>query len=233
MDMNGRNKVDERNENENATEREIPEALNLNAAVGVGTDDAQPATLQAPASPAQGRQAGGAGELAIAGMWDSLKLVLEVAVLALIIYLFVFQISIVKGASMAPTFAEHDRLIIDKVTYHVRSIQRFDVIVFRGSNEPRKDYIKRVIGLPGETVQLRDGRLLINDKLVVQDFSFQNLVGERFEAIPIKDGHYFVLGDNRPQSTDSRVSGIGQVLAGNIRGRVRARIWPLDRLDLF
>ncbi len=159
---------------------------------------------------------------------------LEVAVLALIIYLFVFQISIVKGASMAPTFAEHDRLIIDKVTYRVRSIQRFDVVVFRGPQQPRKDYIKRVIGLPGETVQLRDGRLLINDELVVQDFSFQNLVGERFGEISIAAGHYFVLGDNRPHSTDSRASGrIGQVPAGNIRGRVRARIWPLDRLDLF
>ena len=225
MDMDGRNKVDAQNVNENAIELESPDALDAAA----GTVAAPPA----PADPAQGRQA---GEQAIAGMWDTLKLVVEVAVLALIIYLFVFQISIVKGASMAPTFAEHDRLIIDKATYHVRSIQRFDVIVFRGSNEPRKDYIKRVIGLPGETVQLRDGRLLIDDELIVQDFSFQNLVGERLRASPIEAGHYFVLGDNRPHSTDSRAKiwyRNGQVPAEKIRGRVRARIWPLDRLDLF
>ena len=90
------------------------------------------------------------------------------------------------------------------------------------------------MGLPGGTVQLRDGRLLIDGELVVQDLSFQNLVGERFGAISIAADHYFVLGDNRPHSTDSRVNGrIGQVPAENIRGRVRARIWPLDRLDLF
>lgn len=231
MDMDGRNKVDAQNENANATELESPTAQDAAA----GTDDTRPASPQAQAGQAQDPQTGGAGEQAIAGLWDTFKLVLEVAVLALIIYLFVFQISIVKGASMAPTFAEHDRLIIDKVTYRVRSIQRFDVVVFRGGpREPRKDYIKRVIGLPGETVQLRDGRLLIDGELVVQDFSFQNLVGERFGAIPIAAGHYFVLGDNRSHSTDSRVSGrIGQVPAENIRGRVRARIWPLDRLDLF
>ena len=228
MDMDGRNKVDAQNGSENATELESPDAHDAAA----GTDDTRPAAPQAQTGQAQDSQAGGQ---AIAGLWDTLKLVLEVAVLALIIYLFVFQISIVKGASMAPTFAEHDRLIIDKVTYRVRSIRRFDVIVFRGGpREPRKDYIKRVIGLPGETVQLRDGRLLIDGELVVQDFSFQNLVGESLGAISIKDGHYFVLGDNRPHSTDSRVNGrIGQVPAENIRGRVRARIWPLDRLDLF
>ena len=223
--------MDAQNESENATEVESPDAHDA----AVGTDDTRTAAPQEQAGPAQDHQAGGVGEQAIAGLWDTLKLVLEVAVLALIIYLFVFQISIVKGASMEPTFAEHDRLIIDKVTYRVRSIQRFDVVVFSGGpREPRKDYIKRVIGLPGETVQLRDGRLLIDGELVVQDFSFQNMVGERLGAISIKDGHYFVLGDNRPHSTDSRANGrIGQVPAENIRGRVRARIWPLDRLDLF
>ena len=151
MDMDGRNKVDAQNGSENATELENPDAHDAAA----GTDDTRPAAPQAQTGHAQDSQAGGQ---AIAGLWDTLKLVLEVAVLALIIYLFVFQISIVKGASMAPTFAEHDRLIIDKVTYLVRSIRRFDVIVFRGRPRARlQDAVQRASGRPGSKARRSEG----------------------------------------------------------------------------
>jgi signal peptidase I len=161
--------------------------------------------------------------------------VAEVAVLALVIYLFVFQISVVKGQSMFPSFAERDRLIVDKLTYRFSRVARFDVVVFQGSGEEKKDYIKRVVGLPGERVQLRDGTLKIDGVTVRQDFSFCSEPHSRTERVDevVKAGHYFVMGDNRPQSTDSRYSRIGQVPEGNIRGFVRARIWPPGRVDLF
>ncbi len=165
---------------------------------------------------------------------ESVKLVLEVAVLALVIYVFIFQISIVKGQSMLPSFAEADRLVIDKLTYRFADVKRFDVIVFRVPKAKQKDYIKRVVALPGETVELRAGALYINGRYVAQDFAFRNLVALNFGAQEVAPGHYFVLGDNRPASTDSRRENlVGQVPAANIRGRVRLRVWPLHKLSIF
>lgn len=165
---------------------------------------------------------------------ESVKLVLEVAVLALVIYVFIFQISIVKGQSMAPSFAEEDRLVIDKLTYRFVDVRRFDVIVFSVPGAKHKDYIKRVIGLPGETVELRGGALYIDGARLAQDFSFRGQLGQSFGPTrPLRESHYFVLGDNRPSSTDSRLPVPGPVPLENIRGRVRVRVWPPGRLGLF
>jgi signal peptidase I len=168
------------------------------------------------------------------GLRETLKLVVEVAILTLLIYLFVFQISIVKGHSMRPTFADGDRLIIDKITYRLRDVRRFDVIVFRGSGveQQQRDYIKRVVGLPGETVAIHNGMVLVDGRPVLQDFPFRSGVDRDMDEVTVPEGEFFVLGDNRPYSRDSSKD-LGQVSAEHIRGLVRLRLWPLDRMTLF
>ena len=101
------------------------------------------------------------------------KAALEVAVLAAALWLFVFQVSVVHGYSMGPTLEPGDRLVVDKLSYRLRDIRRFDVIVFGCPAQRGTDYVKRVVGLPGETVELRRGRLFINGRPVEQEFEFE------------------------------------------------------------
>ncbi|MCY3022378.1 MAG: signal peptidase I [Planctomycetota bacterium] len=157
---------------------------------------------------------------------------------ALLIYLFIFQVSIVDGDSMSPTFHHEDKLVIDKVTYRFSPVQRLDVIVFEAVDAdkiPRRprDYIKRVVGLPGETVSIHDGAVWVNGAKLEDAFSptYSNsfMDGRQRQTFVVPERYYFVLGDNRRASKDSRVEGrqsLGFVAAGQIKGLVRLRFWP-------
>jgi signal peptidase I len=170
---------------------------------------------------------------------QALKEIVIFIVLAVIIVLpirlFVAQPFVVDGESMHPTFESADYLIIDELTYHFESPQRGDVIVFRYPGDPKIFYIKRIIGLPGETVHINSGKVTITKTdgenitlnepyAVVEDATYS-------QTTTLGAGQYFVMGDNRPESSDSRVW--GPLPAQNIVGRVFLRLLPINEVGLL
>lgn len=179
------------------------------------------------------------------------ELLVRAGIWALVIYVFVFQISVVDGDSMIPTFHHGDRLVIDKLTYRFSNVRRFDTVVFEAvdvDKMPRRprDYIKRVIGLPGEKVELKDGAFWIDGQKLNDPYGpavSQTYVapGESLVFEVPKD-QYFVVGDNRMWSKDSRdyhaghVEGrqsLGFVARRQIRGLVRLRFMPTKDWNWF
>lgn len=148
----------------------------------------------------------------------------------IVLHVFLIQVSIVRGDSMRPGLVDGDRLIVDRVSAAIDHVARFDVVVLGNPSDPRVDYVKRVVGLPGDRVALHEGVLTINDRVVEEDFGpVVDRVDFQSRVVPL--GHCFVLGDNRPISRDSRE--FGMVPLELLRGVVRVRFWPLDRLHLF
>jgi signal peptidase I len=116
------------------------------------------------------------------------------------------QKTLVDGSSMSPTLEDGDVLIIDKISYRFREPQRFDIVVFRYLYKENSYYIKRIIGLPGETVQIKDGKIYIDGQLLEEDFGNAEIKkpGRANQPITLGKDEYFVLGDNRNISSDSR-----------------------------
>lgn len=143
---------------------------------------------------------------------------------------YVGQRTVVQGQSMENTLFDHDNLIIDKLSYHFVNPKRFDIIVFP-IRTSEKYYIKRVIGLPGETVQIIDGNIYINSELLHEDYGKENINYGGTASIPITldEDEYFVLGDNRNHSSDSRDPDVGVITEDAIIGKAWVRIWPLKR----
>jgi len=166
-------------------------------------------------------------------LWEIVKIVILALVIVVPIRYFVFQPFFVKGQSMEPNFENGDYLIIDEISYHFREPQRGEVVVFRYPDDPSQRYIKRIIGLPGETIEIKDGQIMIfnQDGIKVLDesnylSSLTSTPGNMKMTLDFND--YFVLGDNRPSSSDSRRW--GAVPGENIIGRVFLRAWPLAAL---
>lgn len=159
----------------------------------------------------------------------ALDLLLGGTVMALL-HLFVVQVSVVRGHSMEPSLHDGDRLVVDRVAYSLAEVGRNEIVVLRCPRNPAVDFVKRVVGLPGDVVEMRSGRVYVNGALQLGDFE---PVADDAELAPtvVPEGHYFVLGDNRPVSSDSRDFGL--VAQDLLRGRVRARFWPPERLGLF
>ncbi len=150
---------------------------------------------------------------------------------------FLIQPFYVKGASMEPNFFDHEYLIIDELSYRFHQPERGDIVVFRYPNDPKQFFIKRVIGLPGETVDIAGGQIKIfNSKepngVVLDEKSY---LDQDFTAttrtVTLKNDEFFVLGDNRAASLDSRY--FGPVKQSFIVGRVWLRGWPFDRWKIF
>ena len=168
---------------------------------------------------------------------ELLETILYIAVVAVICFLiitFVGQRTTVSGQSMEPLLQDGDNLILDKLTYHFREPERFDVIVFDQTEEDH--YIKRVIGLPGETVQIIDGYVYINGEKLEDDVYGKEVMisGMRAEQpVTLGEDEYFVLGDNRNYSRDSRDTGVGNVKRSQILGRAWLRFWPLNKMEFI
>ncbi|WP_100371853.1 signal peptidase I [Bacillus sp. FJAT-45037] len=162
---------------------------------------------------------------------DWLKAIIVALLFATIIRAFFFISYEVRGESMMPSAYDGERFIINKVGYNFVEPDRFDLIVFHATET--EDYIKRVIALPGDTVQYVDDRLYINGEYVDEPFLVERVEeGNRMPytydfAYPqvIPEGHVFVLGDNRPYSKDSRM--IGPISYESIVGKVDMRFWPI------
>ena len=169
---------------------------------------------------------------------EVLSTILYLALVILAAYLivtFVGQRTEVNGSSMENTLDNGDNLIVDKIFYRLGSPKRFDVVVFPYPQNPSTYFIKRVIGLPGETVQIdSSGKIYINGQVLEENFGREVISNPGLAQEPIKLGEdqYFVLGDNRNNSMDSRDSRVGLISGKSMVGKAFLRIWPLNKFGL-
>lgn len=160
--------------------------------------------------------------------------ILLAAVYVLITY--VGQRTEVSGHSMEPTLQHGDNLIVDKISYRFREPERYEIIVFPYQYKENTYYIKRIIGLPGETVQIIDGEVYINGELLADEHYGKEVMldpGIAAESITLGDDEYFVLGDNRNHSSDSRDPSVGVLHRKDLIGRAWVRIWPFSDIRVY
>jgi signal peptidase I len=165
-------------------------------------------------------------------------LIVSALAIALLIKTFLFQAFYIPSDSMVPTLKTNDRVIVNKLSYHLHSVHRGDIVVFTtppGVDPSIKDLVKRVIGLPGETIEGRkDGHVYINGKELIEGYLPKGTnEGPTFDAIKIPPDSYWVMGDNRDNSKDSRFFPNHFIRKSDIVGRVFVRIWPLNRLAIL
>jgi signal peptidase I len=152
-------------------------------------------------------------------------------VLALFIITFIAQSFLVQGASMEPSLHNGQRLLVDKIAYRVRAPQRGEIVVFRYPSDPRRRFIKRVMGLPGDQIEVRRHKLYINGNALEETYINGPTYGD-FGPIIVPEDTVFVLGDNRNNSDDSRFSDVGAVPRKLVVGRALFIYWPPTRIAM-
>lgn len=168
-------------------------------------------------------------------LWEWVKIFLIASTLAIVIRVFFFTPIIVDGESMMPTLEDKDRMIINKLSYVVGKPERFDIIVFHAPE--KKDYIKRVIGLPGEHIEYRDDVLYVNgipvDEPFLDEYKKKLAGGTLTEpfSYDVPEGYLFVMGDNRRYSKDSRH--IGPIPIKNVLGKASFIFWPPEEIRMI
>ena len=165
-------------------------------------------------------------------LYSWLRTMASAAIYATLIVTFGFQVARVDGLSMAPTLANHDRLIVNKLAYRVGEPKIGDIVMLLYPNDPSKTFVKRVIAAEGDQVRIADGKVYRNG--VAMDDSFvlaQYRSHEDFGPMVVREGYYFVMGDHRNGSSDSR--DWGEVPKKYIIGRVQVRWWPLPHARTF
>lgn len=201
-----------------------------------GLAPVEPLTPSPPAPPALTAAAPAAPSDPSKSLVDGLKSlfldVTKVVLAILLIWHFVAHPSVVKGQSMEPTFHNDDRLMVDLITYRFTGIERGDVVVLKNPGKPKEDFIKRVIGLPGDWVEITNGIVKIDNKPLEEPY-LKSLEKRSFKKQQVPPAHYFVLGDNRTLSKDSRDSSVGWIPEDYIRGKIRLRFWPLSQIEVF
>lgn len=149
---------------------------------------------------------------------------------------YVGQRTRVQGDSMRPTLHDGDNLIVDKLSYRFRDPQRFDIIVFPYEHKKKTYYIKRIIGMPGERVRIdQDGIIYINGEVLEEDYGAEVMMnpGRAGTEITLGPDEYFVLGDNRNNSSDSRDPSVGNIHRDRIIGKAWIRIWPFSDIGFL
>jgi signal peptidase I len=160
------------------------------------------------------------------------KTLASAAVYATLIVTFGFQVARVEGLSMAPTLADQDRLIVNKLTYRLGAPRRGDIVMLYYPLNPDKSFVKRVIAEEGDTVRIVDGRVYVNDVPMRDDFVAPEYRShDDFGPTVIPEGYYFVMGDHRNNSSDSRHWGF--VPKKYIIGKVQLRWWPIPTAHMF
>lgn len=179
-------------------------------------------------------------------LFDWIKAFVIALVAVFVVKTFLFSPIIVDGPSMLPTLHNKDHMIVNKITYRFKQPERFDIVIFHATDE--RDYVKRVIGLPGEHVAVNNDTLFINNEeveepylnefksyldeteVLTDDFTLEEIPPYGYEKIP--EGYVLVLGDNREDSTDSRSSSLGLVSIDEIVGKASLIYWPLKRIQI-
>ena len=170
-------------------------------------------------------------------LWSLFEIIETVAIAVVAVVLvrtFIVQPFVVSGASMEPTFYNGNYLLVDEITYHFRSPERGEVIVFRYPGDISTFYIKRIIGLPGDRVVLNDNTVSVYEggekKVLNESYLLGHSTSGSFD-ITVPNGEYFVMGDNRNFSFDSR--SWGPLPKGDVIGVVRLRLWPINEARAF
>ncbi|NMA96057.1 MAG: signal peptidase I [Clostridiales bacterium] len=153
-------------------------------------------------------------------------------VLSLLIKAFIFEVILVDGHSMAPTIDERDRIIVIKLTKYFSKPKKGDIVIFKNPDNMKLNYVKRVIGLEGDKVQITEGQMLVNDVALDEDYISEPAFTD-FDSHIVPKDTIFVLGDNRNLSRDSRDPSIGFIPLKNIVGKAKIRIWPLGSFKVF
>ncbi len=170
---------------------------------------------------------------------ETISFILYIAIVFLLTYLvihYVGQRTQVSGTSMEYTLSDGDNLIVDKISYRFHKPERYDIIVFPFQYEENTYYIKRIIGLPGEKVQIgEDGAIYIDGKVLEESYGREVMEdpGQAEDPIELDDDEYFVLGDNRNASSDSRDPSVGVIHEEDIIGRAWLRIYPFDKMGFI
>ncbi|MBU0648782.1 signal peptidase I [Patescibacteria group bacterium] len=166
--------------------------------------------------------------------------IIQVVVISLAIIIpiryFLIQPFYVNGASMEPNFYDHEYLIIDEISYRFSEPERGDIIVFRYPNDPKQYFIKRIVGLPDETIEVRDGNVVVYnqdspDGIIIEEKYLEQDQTLGSKKVKLRSDEYFVLGDNRSSSLDSRT--FGPVNQDYIVGKVWLRGWPVTKIKMF
>jgi signal peptidase I len=149
-----------------------------------------------------------------------------------LIVTFIGQLARVEGTSMAPTLADQDRLVVNKLVYHLHAPQRGDVVMLYYPEDPDKAFVKRIVGEPGDEITSVNGQVYVNDAPLPDDFVAPEYRSyDSFGPLTVPKGYYFVMGDHRNGSSDSR--DWGPVPKKYIVGKVQIRWWPLPEADVF
>lgn len=166
-------------------------------------------------------------------LWDWVKSIGIAVVVVLFLHYFVFNLSKVEGHSMQPTLLEKEWLFVDKIVYWIGDPERGDVVILKDPSEgpDKKDFlVKRIIGLPGDTVEVRDSKLYVNGALEIEPYTDTEIADGDVGPVVVEAGHYFVMGDNRHASAskDSRI--FGTVSKDMIKGRADFILWPITKI---
>lgn len=172
----------------------------------------------------------------VAFFFDFLETIVVALSIFVVVYLFLFQPHEIKGNSMEPNFHNNQYILTDKISYRFREPQRGEVIIFKAPGNPDVDYIKRIIGLPGDRVKVLNGKVYVNDQQLPETYLAESTpllpASTMQEGIPITvpEGELFVMGDNRPHSSDSRE--FGPIPTSSIIGKAFLRYWPINQFTI-
>ncbi|HBT78727.1 MAG: signal peptidase I [Selenomonas sp.] len=154
--------------------------------------------------------------------------ILVAVVLAFLIRQFVVELYIVDGPSMRPTLQSQERLVVNKFLYSFRAPQRNEIIVFQYPMDKSRDFIKRVIATPGDTIEIKDHKVYVNDQMLTEDYILEPTLSE-YPKATVPPNTLFVMGDNRNNSEDSRFADVGFVPYSLIKGKACLVFWPLGQ----
>ncbi|NLC77370.1 MAG: signal peptidase I [Clostridia bacterium] len=164
-------------------------------------------------------------------IWEWIETIGIALILALVIRTFLIQPFYIPSGSMEPTLGIGDKIIVNKLGSYFKEPERGQVIVFKYPLDPSQDFVKRVIGMPGETIEIKDSTVYINGEPLEEEYLPEDLVYGDFGPVTVPENAYFMLGDNRNNSQDSRVW--GPVPEDLIIGQAKIIFWPLDRISVI
>ena len=156
--------------------------------------------------------------------------IVTAVVMALLIRTFIVELYIVDGPSMRPTLQHEERLVVNKFIYNIRNPERGEVLIFKYPRDPSRDFIKRVIAVGGDTIEIKEGRVYVNDQMLKEDYILEKTRTE-YPKMTVPEGTIFVMGDNRNNSDDSRFADVGFVPLDLVKGKAVIVFWPLDKIQ--